>query len=60
MDEVGLWLPEYYRTSDFLWAPIIFKGSPGDSVVKNLQVLSLGLEDSPGEGKGNPLQYSCL
>ena len=59
MDEVGLWLPEYYRTSDFLWAPIIFKGSPGDSVVKNLQDLSLGLEDSPGEGKGNPLQYSC-
>ena len=35
-------------------------------MVKNLpamwetQVLSLGQEDSPGEGKGNPLQYSCL
>ena len=35
----------------FLWAPIIFKGSPGGSVVKNpladtgLQVLSLGQED---------------
>ena len=23
-------------------------------------VLSLGQEDSPGEGNGNPLQYSCL
>ena len=23
-------------------------------------VLSLGWEDSPGEGNGNPLQYSCL
>ena len=23
-------------------------------------VLSLGREDSPGEGNGNPLQYSCL
>ena len=23
-------------------------------------VLSLGLEDSLGEGSGNPLQYSCL
>ena len=23
-------------------------------------VQSLGQEDSPGEGRGNPLQYSCL
>ena len=23
-------------------------------------VQSLGLEDSPGVGNGNPLQYSCL
>ena len=35
-------------------------------VVKNLpavqetQVLSLGQEDSPGGGNGNPIQYSCL
>ena len=35
-------------------------------MVKNLPamwetwVLSLGQEDSPGEGNGNPLQYSCL
>ena len=35
-------------------------------MVKNLparqetQVQSLGQEDSPGEGTGNPLQYSCL
>ena len=35
-------------------------------MVKNLpamretQVQSLGWEDSPGEGHGNPLQYSCL
>ena len=35
-------------------------------LVKNLPamretwVLSLGQEDSPGEGNGNPLQYSCL
>ena len=39
-------------------------GFPGGSVVKNLptvqetQVRSLG--KSPGEGNGNPLQYSCL
>ena len=35
-------------------------------IVKNLpamqetQVQSLGQEDSPGGGHGNPLQYSCL
>ena len=35
-------------------------------MVKNLPavqvtyVQSLGQEDSPGEGNGNPLQYSCL
>ena len=35
-------------------------------MVKNLiamqvtKVQSLGWEDSPGEGNGNPLQYSCL
>ena len=39
---------------------------PGDSVVKNPpasteDVVSLaGLGTSPGEGNGNPSQYSCL
>ena len=37
-----------------------------DQMVKNLptvqeaQVPSLGWEDPPAEGNGNPLQYSCL
>ena len=41
-------------------------GFPGGSVVKNLPAnagdvaLIPGLEISPGEGKGNPFQYSCL
>ena len=41
-------------------------GFPGGSVVENppamqeTQVPSLGQEDSPGEGNGSPLQYSCL
>ena len=41
-------------------------GFPGDSVVKNLyanagDVGSIsGLGRSPGEGSGNPFQYSCL
>ena len=39
---------------------------PGDSVVKNLPANAgdmgsiPGSERSPGRGKGNPLQYSCL
>ena len=39
---------------------------PDGSAVKNppamqeTQIQSLGREDSPGEGHGNPLQYSCL
>ena len=28
--------------------------------VQETQVQSLGREDSPGEGNGNPLQYPCL
>ena len=44
----------------------ICMGFPGDSVVKNPpattgDVVSLaGLGRSPGEGNGNPPQYSCL
>ena len=28
--------------------------------MQQIWVQSLGLEDPPGEGNGNPLQYSCL
>ena len=44
----------------------ILVGFPGGSVVKNLPAkagdvdLIPGLGRSPGEGKGNPLQDSCL
>jgi len=43
-----------------------FNGFPGGSVVKNPPVNAgdmgsiLGSGRSPGEGNGNPLQYSCL
>ena len=30
------------------------------SKITETWVRSLGWEDSPGEGNGNPLQYSCL
>ena len=28
--------------------------------MRDTRVQSLGQEDPPGEGNGNPLQYSCL
>ena len=48
---------------------MVFKGFPGSSVVKNPPANAGDLRDagsvsglgrSPGEGNGNPLQYSCL
>ena len=45
---------------------MIFRGFSGGSLVKNLPanaggVVSIpGSGRSPGEGNGNPLQYSCL
>ena len=30
------------------------------SAMQEMQVQCLGQEDSPGEGNGNPIQYSCL
>ena len=51
------------------WLRFLTMGFPDGSVVKNLPpnagdsghpVLTPGLGRSPGEGSGNPLQYSCL
>ena len=45
---------------------LMLMGFPGGSVVKNPPANAgdagsiPGLEGSPGEGNGNPLQYSCL
>ena len=53
---------------NFYWSIVAF-GVPHGSAVKNppamqetqqTQVRSLGQEDSPGGGNGNPFQYSCL
>ena len=44
----------------------MYQGFPDGSVVKNLPAiqktlgLTPGLGRFPGEGNGNPLQYSCL
>ena len=34
--------------------------TPAMQETQEIQVLSLGWEDSPEEGNGKPLQYSCL
>ena len=45
---------------------MIFRGFSGGSLVKNLPANAGGMVSipgsgrSPGEGNGNPLQYSCL
>ena len=48
---------------------VLSMGSPGSTVVKNQSANAGGARDvglmpgsgrSPGEGNGNPLQYSCL
>ena len=49
----------------FIWI-VVHIGFPGGSVVKNPPAkaenagLICGLGSSPGEGSGNPFQYSCL
>ena len=50
----------------FVFNYFILEGFSGALVVKNLLAdvgdtgFLLGSERSPGEGNGNPLQYSCL
>ena len=57
---MGILMPNLLST------PILHMGFLGGAVVKNLPAstgdldLNPGLGRSPGEGKGNPLQYSCL
>ena len=36
------------------------KNLPAMQKTQEMQVQSLGWDDSPGGGNGNPLQYSCL
>ena len=57
-----------YMGSDWFlpWPKINIYSFPGGSAVEKLpamqetQFWSQGQEDSPGEGNGYPLQYSCL
>ena len=43
-----------------LWSSLIAQLGKNLPAVQETWVWFLGREDSPGEGNGNPLQYSCL
>ena len=57
-------IPWLHKMSSYAWS--LFRASLVAQMVKNepamqeTWVQSLGQEDSPGEGHGNPLQCSCL
>ena len=42
------------------WASLVAQKVKNLLAVQETWVQSLGQEDSPGEGNGYPLQYSCL
>ena len=42
------------------WASLITQMVKNLPATRETQVQSLGWEGPPGEGNGNPLQYSCL
>ena len=43
-----------------VWASLVAQRLKCLPAMRETWVRSLGREDSPGEGNGNPLQYSCL
>ena len=43
-----------------VWASLVAKLVKNQPTMQETQVRSLGQEDSPGGGSGNPLQYPCL
>ena len=44
----------------FRWTSLVAQRLKCLPAMRVTQVRSLGWEDSPGEGNGNPLRYSCL
>ena len=44
----------------FHWASLVAQTVKNPPAMQETWVQSLGWEDPPGGGHGNPLQYSCL
>ena len=47
-------------TLDSSWASLVVHWVKNSPTMQKTPVQSLDWEDPPGEGNGNPLQYSCL
>ena len=47
-------------TSSLSWSSLVAQTVKSLPAIQETWVRSLGQKDSPGEGNGNPLQYSCL
>ena len=43
-----------------IWASLVAQMVKSLPAMQEIWVQSLGQEDSPGDGNGNPFQYSCL
>ena len=50
---------EYSGLISFNWASLVAQMVKHLPTMQETWVQSLGWKDSPGEGNGNPLQYSC-
>ena len=46
--------------ASYYWASLVAQLVKNLPAMQETQVRSLGRKNPPGEGKGNPLQYSCL
>ena len=46
--------------TDFRWASLVAQLVKNPPAMQKTWAQSLGWEESPGGGNGNPLQYSCL
>ena len=49
-----------WRNYQYFGASLVAQRVRRLPAMRETQVQSLGQEDSPGEGNGNPLQYPCL
>ena len=52
--------PDCLALNGVSWASLVAQMVKNLTAVQETWVRSLGWEDSPGGGHGNPLQYSCL
>ena len=55
-----MWFPNFVALFALEKSSLVAQTVKRLSAMQETEVQSLGWEDSPGEGNGSPLQYSCL